>query len=315
MRWNIISQSPNGSPTPPILSLPHKARPLPNYFGEAPVGLRLRIVEKHVTVTEVLDPAAAQAGVKIGDVVKSWMAKLLSIASNARNSMFPHPHPNVSTLDVVAQILNGPDDSNAAFTLEDPAGNRKEATLKRSKRLCHRCSKLSLSGESVKLLRGGVGYADLTRLKASDVDSMFEKFRACALHHLRYARANRPKIRIAAIARSPDHRTRCTRRYCHRTRRHYARLVARLHRQPVIQLFLCANHWQRQQTGNTKTEPSCWWTSERLNAGEKAGLFLEAANKTEFVGTPTAGAHSVLSNFTLPGGIVISFSGAGYSSR
>jgi hypothetical protein len=46
-----------------------------------------------------------------------------------------------------------------------------------------------------------------------------------------------------------------------------------------------------------------------IGAGEQAALSLEAANKTEFIGTPSAGANSVLTNFTVPGGITISFSG------
>jgi hypothetical protein len=43
---------------------------LSQYFGDAPLGLRLQIVEKHVTITEVLDPEAVKAGVKVGDVIK-----------------------------------------------------------------------------------------------------------------------------------------------------------------------------------------------------------------------------------------------------
>jgi len=46
-----------------------------------------------------------------------------------------------------------------------------------------------------------------------------------------------------------------------------------------------------------------------IGAGEQAGLFLEAANKTEFLGAPTAGADSVLTNFTIPGAITVTFSG------
>ena len=51
-----------------------------------------------------------------------------------------------------------------------PPGNRKEVTLKRSKRFAA-LLKAQPAGESVKLLRGGVGYADLTRLKRQQVDS------------------------------------------------------------------------------------------------------------------------------------------------
>jgi hypothetical protein len=46
-----------------------------------------------------------------------------------------------------------------------------------------------------------------------------------------------------------------------------------------------------------------------IGCGEEAGLFLEAANKTDFVGSPTAGAHSVLTQFTVPGGVTVMFSG------
>jgi hypothetical protein len=46
-----------------------------------------------------------------------------------------------------------------------------------------------------------------------------------------------------------------------------------------------------------------------IGAAEQAALYLEAANKTEFIGTPSAGANSVFTNFTIPGDITISFSG------
>jgi C-terminal processing protease CtpA/Prc len=46
-----------------------------------------------------------------------------------------------------------------------------------------------------------------------------------------------------------------------------------------------------------------------IGSGEEAGLFLEAANKTDFVGSPTAGAHSVFTQFTVPGGVTVTFSG------
>ncbi|MBV9613105.1 MAG: hypothetical protein JO091_11570, partial [Acidobacteriaceae bacterium] len=42
---------------------------------------------------------------------------------------------------------------------------------------------------------------------------------------------------------------------------------------------------------------------------EHAGLLFEAANKTEFIGTPSAGADGDVASFVVPGGITISFSG------
>jgi C-terminal processing protease CtpA/Prc len=42
---------------------------------------------------------------------------------------------------------------------------------------------------------------------------------------------------------------------------------------------------------------------------EHTGLFLEAANGTKFVGTPTAGANGDVTTLVLPGGLSMSFSG------
>jgi hypothetical protein len=42
---------------------------------------------------------------------------------------------------------------------------------------------------------------------------------------------------------------------------------------------------------------------------ERTGLFLEAVNRTESIGTPSAGADGDPSSFVIPGGITIGFSG------
>jgi C-terminal processing protease CtpA/Prc len=46
-----------------------------------------------------------------------------------------------------------------------------------------------------------------------------------------------------------------------------------------------------------------------ISQAEHTGLFLEAANDTTFVGSPTMGANGDVTTLTLPGDIVISFSG------
>ncbi len=42
---------------------------------------------------------------------------------------------------------------------------------------------------------------------------------------------------------------------------------------------------------------------------EHTGLFFEAANGTEFIGSPTAGANGDVTSFAIPGGITLAFSG------
>jgi hypothetical protein len=46
-----------------------------------------------------------------------------------------------------------------------------------------------------------------------------------------------------------------------------------------------------------------------IGPAEHLGLWLEAANNTTFIGTPSAGAEGETSNFLIPGGITVTFSG------
>jgi C-terminal processing protease CtpA/Prc len=46
-----------------------------------------------------------------------------------------------------------------------------------------------------------------------------------------------------------------------------------------------------------------------ISQAEHTGLFLESANGTKFVGSPTNGANGDVTNFSVPGGIFISFTG------
>jgi C-terminal processing protease CtpA/Prc len=42
---------------------------------------------------------------------------------------------------------------------------------------------------------------------------------------------------------------------------------------------------------------------------EHTGLFFEAANRTTFIGSPTAGANGDVTSVVLPGGMTMSFTG------
>lgn len=44
---------------------------------------------------------------------------------------------------------------------------------------------------------------------------------------------------------------------------------------------------------------------------EHTGLWLHAANGTEFIGSPTTGSDGDVTGFTVPGGITLMFSGQG----
>jgi C-terminal processing protease CtpA/Prc len=58
------------------------------------------------------------------------------------------------------------------------------------------------------------------------------------------------------------------------------------------------------------TKPTVMLIDERaISQSEHTGLFFEAANDTKFIGTPTAGANGDVTRLTLPGGLIVGFTG------
>jgi C-terminal processing protease CtpA/Prc len=277
-----------------------------DYFGETPPGLRVRVVEKHVVITEVLDPAAAQAGIKVGDVVKKVDGETLVDRFKREAQYVSASTPQRLAADVVSRILNGPEGASAALTIEDRAGNRKEATLKRSRSYAAALATES-PGEPLKLLRGRIGYADLRSLKRADVEAMFDQFRAAPA--IVFDMRGRPADDcIAAIAprlaAEPDVPA--------------AIVTGPIAAAPDLLEGSIASPSSSYFFLQTIGRSAAWkyrgktvmLIDERtLGPGEQAALFLEAANKTEFIGAPSAGADSVLTSFTIPGGVSISLSG------
>lgn len=280
--------------------------PLKQYFGPATVGLGVRIVEKYVTVTEVLDPEATKAGIKIGDIVKKVDGETLVDKFKRESQYVPASTPQRQGMEVVQRLLNGSDGSNAQLTIEDPAGNRKEVALKRRTKFAEAVPSQN-AGDVVRVLRGGIGYADLTRLKMAEVNAMFEKFAhaPAIIFDMRGVPADDSFQVIAAhLTKEPD-------------------TAAAIVTGPVVltpdlpreeTAGASSSYFFLRTIGHRAEKPFAGKTvmlvDERtIDAGELAGLYLEAAHRTEFVGTPTAGACSVLSNFAVPGGITITFSG------
>ena len=277
-----------------------------NYFGEAPLGLRLRLIEKHAVVTEILDPEAKAKGVKVGDIVKKLDNETLVDRFTREAKYFSASTMQSLGVGLTSRLLNGADGSSAALTIEDNTGNRKELTLKRSKGYTAEL-RTEAAKEPVQLLRGGIGYADLRSLKRSDVVAMFDKFRnaPAIIFDMRGISADDASAAIAARLASE------------------ADVPAAIVTGPIVAApdlpqgemsSPSASYFFVQTIGNSpqwkfKGKTVMLVDARTIGAGEQAALLFEAANKTEFVGTPSAGANTVLTNFTVPGAITISLSG------
>ncbi|HEY3940475.1 MAG TPA: hypothetical protein VGL97_23810 [Bryobacteraceae bacterium] len=284
---------------------------LSEYFGKAPVGLRLRVIEKHAVVTSIVDPEALKAGVAVGDIVKTVDGETLIDRFQRQAQYVAASTPQSLGDRIMQRILNGPEGSSTALAIEDREGNRKEVRLKRSARF-YDALKNERTGELIKLLPGNIGYADLNRLKRSEVDGMFEKFRKTTAIIF--------DMRGQPLEDTVDE------------------IAPRLTEQRDVPATIVTGPLTLKpdlQQGDLATQSASYFFVETLPNSEKwkykgktvmlidertvstaehAGLFLEVADKevadkTSFIGTPSAGADGVITDFVIPGGVTISFSG------
>jgi len=278
---------------------------LTDYFGKSPVGLRLRLIEKKPVITQILDEDATKAGIQAGDIVSKVDGESIIDRFNRESPYVSSSTPQWHGYRVMQQILNGPEGSMAALTIGGQDGRTREVSLKRASSYST-VLRDQRTGEVIKLLPGNIGYADLDRLTPEQVDEMFNKFRDTKAiifdvrgypHGTAWSIAPRltaEKDVAAAVFTGP------------------------LSLGPDLplgdMLTSTASYFFVQRLPTTdqwkyKGKTVMLIDERTISQAEHTGLFFEAANKTEFIGTPSAGANGDVTNFVVPGGITINFSG------
>lgn len=281
-----------------------ESKTLSEYFGAAPPGLRLRLIEKQPVITQVLDTEAAKAGVRVGDIVKRIDGETVLDRFKREALYVAASTPQALGATLMTRILNGPEGSTAALTIEDASGNRKDVNLKRSASFLAALA-TQRAGDTLKLLPGNIGYADLNRLTSADADGLLEKFRATKA------------IVFDARGDSRETSERLAARLTEERDTPAAVLTGPLIMTPDLPQNGIATRSSSFFLVQTIPNSSEWKYKNKtvmlidertIDQAEHAGLFFEAANKTPFLGSPSAGADGEVTSFVVPGGVTISFS-------
>ncbi len=278
---------------------------LSEYFGRAPIGLRLRLIDRKPVIAEVLDEEAKKVGIRAGDIVTKLDGQNIVPRINGEARYISASTRPWLGYRVMERLLNGPEGSTAALTIAGEDGQTRDVRLKRSTSYSA-ALRNQRTGDVLKLLPGNIGYADLDRLTGEDVDAMFDKFRdtKAIIFDMRgfpHAAASSIASRLTSqhdvasaivtgpLALTPDltHDDRLT-----STASYF-----------FVQRLAASNKWKY------KGKTMMLIDERTISEGERIGLSLEAANKTEFVGSASAGASGDASSFVVPGGITIHFSG------
>jgi C-terminal processing protease CtpA/Prc len=282
---------------------------LQKQFGDASLPIRIRAIDGLPVVTGFTDAdAATKAGFEIGDVILKIDGQDASWRIQERLKYQAHSTPQSGMFYATERSLaRGPKDSIANITVRDLHDQVRELEIQRKVDYMPK-TQGDRSGEIFRLLPGNIGYADLDRLSASQIDEMFEKFKDCPaiiFDDRGYPQGTAWQIAprltdksdvVAALFKrknpmSPD-----------------------LPNGELASSQVQESFYQRiPHTDKSRYHGrTVMLIDERtISQAEHTGLFFEAANGTKFVGTPTQGANGDVTNLSLPGGIYVHFSGQG----
>lgn len=276
-----------------------RSKTLDTYFGGSPVGIRFRMLDKYPIVTRVLDPAAEQAGVRPGDVLKRVGGESTTDRFRRFVQYIPASTPQRSSFDTIERVTRGEAGSEVELSIENAQGEAHRVKLTRKE-----FSATERAAEPVRVLAGNIGYLDLDQIAPDAAEAAFARLKdtkalildlrgkapaaAAIAAHLSTDRGNAVALVTTPIALHPDVATPgiATQTASTFVVKTLAATAAPLYKGRTIALI----------------------DERTIGDAEYAGLLFEAAGKTEFVGAPSAGAASAIAEVSLPGGVTLTYS-------
>jgi C-terminal processing protease CtpA/Prc len=195
-------------------------------------------------------------------------------------------------------LLRGPA-GPAVLSVQGADGKAREVRLTRDPKVRFQPPP---EGDTVRILPGNLGYVDMKRLTVPEVDGMFERLQGT--RGLIFDMRGYPQGTAWSIA--PRINTKG------------AKVGAQFRRAQVSALseeegsagFYFSQPLPPLRGRELYAAPTVMLIDDRaISQSEHTGLFFEAAGGTKFIGTATAGANGDVTNFTLPGGISVMFTG------
>jgi C-terminal processing protease CtpA/Prc len=255
------------------------------------------VVEGQPVITHFMDDSAARAaGAQVGDIVVAVDGEDARARMRRLERHIPASTPQALQRVAAMRLTGGPAGSTVTLRVRRAGGAERTLTMTRTERF----ELTGRSGPLFRVLQGNIGYADLGRLPVSLVDSMFE--------HLKGTRAIVFDMRGYPLGTAWSVAPRLTKADMPGA----ARFTRPLTTTPdttqrgeldFIQTLPGTDQWRYLR-------PTVMLIDERtLSQAEHTGLFLEAANGTKFVGSPTAGANGDVTTVLLPGDARMTFSG------
>ncbi len=281
-------------------------------FGDWSTVIRCRYIEGKYVVSYIgNEDEAAKAGVKIGDVILSVDGEKIEDKIKRFKQYCAASTPQAFWNRIAWSLLSGTAGSTATLVLDEGDGVLKSARLKRREENNIFYDAPTREGDDIfRVIEAeNLGYADLTRLEAGQVDEMFELFKNT--RGIIFDMRGYPRNTGSPIS------SRLTEKMDVAAARSSISFMSKPHfPDDIVGQDPC---WY----GTTSTIPNSFdWKyknktvlliDERaMSQSEQVGMFLKAANGTTFIGSPTTGANGTVTEFHIPGSMTVTFTGEKY---
>ena len=276
-----------------------------NYVGTGAVPIDIQFVDDKPVITRVFADSVAAKGVRVGDIITEVNGEKIDARIARMSAIQPASNEWTRRRDIKWRLLRSPIGTPIRVKLTGADGREKTVIL--TSQPGSQLQPPSDTSAIFRVLPGNIGYVNMGRLQTKDVDQMFTVFKdtkaiifdirnypngtAWSISPHLTARRNVVAARFFRYAPAePD----CPNGDSNGSVQKY-----------YFDQQIPANDGKSVYRGKT-----LMLIDERTQSqAEHTGLFFEAANGTEFIGSPTAGANGDVTNFRIPGGMQLSFSG------
>lgn len=199
---------------------------------------------------------------------------------------------------VIAAALRGPKDSTAVLVVRKGDGTTRTVNVPR---VAQYAPPPPPQGEPYRVLDGNIGYVDMVRLTTAQVDAMFDALmgtKAIIFDMRGYPRGtawpiapriNTKKAKIGAAFRRVQ--------------------LPRFGGDEASSGYYFEQPLPRSDKPVYQAKTVMLIDDRAISQSEHTGLFFEAASGITFIGSNSAGANGDVTNFPLPGGFSVSFTG------
>jgi C-terminal processing protease CtpA/Prc len=272
------------------------SRILADYLGTFFPPIQVKSIQGKTVITYFFDGLAQKdSGLNVGDVILSVDGEEIGKRRDRMGDLFAASTPQALRWRVDRAILGGAENSHIALKVQNREGKVLDVTLNRSMR----AKKPTRSYPVYTVLPSGYGYIDLERLNPAQVDAAFEALKntpAIIFDDRGYPQGTftllgahlADKEGVAArfetpTPQSPD--------------------LTQESRVKFVQMF------KPGPKEPFKGKVVVLINEEAISQSEHTCLFLEAAGRAVFIGSPTSGANGDVTQTVLPGGITVNFTG------